>query len=217
MKYIPMLFSTEMVRALQNNTKKMTRRMKGVETFNLSPKNWRPVSGFGIIGFENKFGNIFSVEKPYNVGDIIWVRESFDVAKYSDGNIYAYKADFAVNEGVLMKWKPSIHMPKSACRTWLKVTDVRVERLQDISEQDAVDEGILDLWAHLNDGTHAYVRYGVTKKEFDEHGPWYSVADDAIESFMSLWVSINGKESWDINPWVWVVSFEKCGMPDGFV
>jgi len=92
-------------------------------------------------------------------------------------------------------------MPKKACRLFLKVTNVRVERLQDINTQDAISEGIEEI--HYG----AYKNY--MSKEYDGFG-------HPPESFKTLWQSINGIESWEANPFVWVVEFQKCETPKNF-
>lgn len=113
-----------------------------------------------------------------------------------------------------MKWKPSIFMPKWASRITLRVTAVRVERLQDISEEDAVAEGLEYREEITHDDTHiAYFKnYLQPTYKADLDGEVIDVAneieDDPIESYKTLWQSINGKESWDQNPWVWVIEFE---------
>jgi hypothetical protein len=131
-------------------------------------------------------------------GDRLWVRETFahQAAEYewSASNSIPvvpaetwYRADFADAEShnKTMPWKPSIHMPRSASRITLEVTGVRVERLQDISEADARAEGV------------------------DRHAPG-EIADVAYRApFRSLWGDINGAGSWDANPWVWVVEFQR--------
>lgn len=91
------------------------------------------------------------------------------------------------------RWKTGIHMPRWASRTTLEITGVRVERLQDVSESDAIAEGILKT-------VSGFYSYG------DEYNPGYKTARDA---YRGLWGSINGPGSWDANPWVWVVEFKK--------
>lgn len=193
MKIKPILFSTDMVKAILDKTKTQTRRIikptsKGEKVYysndNKCPMEFR--EGFG--GYELK--------PKYNIGDVIWVRETW---QYSDDleNPYLYKQKY--NDEHLpeyhnrVKWKPSIFMPKEACRIFLKVKNVRVEKLQDISEQDAIFEGIF-----VGDGLEQYKNYG----------KGYKWKNSAIDSFYSLWESINGKESWDENPYVWVYDFE---------
>lgn len=247
MKHIPILFSTEMVQAILDGRKKMTRRtlhiqpldddkwilatLVGGDSKNIGKRHWVTMKdSYTIARYDDRY-----FEQKYSKGDILWVRESFlwvmndHCHDMMEGrrfvyNQFVYKAsegkewfDYA-KEKYGYEWKPSIHMPKSACRIFLRVTDVRCERLQDISEQDAVDEGILDIWASSSDGTHAYKNYMHTKKEAMEPcGHWNVVADDAVSSFQSLWAKINGQESWDANPYVWVVSFERCERPDDFI
>lgn len=204
MKHIPILFSTEMVRAILDGRKKMTRRTKGIPKFN--PDDYHCLDAApGWYFFERyKYSfSRFTVEAPYSIDDILWVRESFykPHQKVMFGD-YWYKADLTP-QGWDFKWKPSIHMPKDACRIFLRVTDVRCERLQDISEQDAVDEGIkMD-----DEPTVCYKNYMSDKW-------WYS---NPIDSFRSLWISINGQKSWGDNPFVWVVSFERCERPADFL
>ena len=100
-----------------------------------------------------------------------------------------------IKQGRSYKWKPSIHMPKAACRLWLKVKAVRVERLRDISEEDAKAEGAKA--APLPD-------LGNT---------WHTHK----QGFEYLWQSINGAQSFLANPWVWVIEFERCEKPDNFL
>lgn len=123
--------------------------------------------------------------------DRLWVRETW--AEIGTGFIYR-ATDGEHNEGHL--WRPSIFMPRRASRITLEVTEVRVERLQDISEADAKAEG-----AELHDG----LGVGHTGWRHDrDHGFVYAFAR---ESFRALWESINGVGSWAANPWVWVISF----------
>lgn len=110
------------------------------------------------------------------------------------GNTVAYKADLDSAEAKSMKWRPSIHMPRWASRITLDVVDVRVERLQDISEEDAKAEGCEEI-------TPGFYRNYLST----DGATFYSAA----MSFQSLWESINGPDSWDANPWVWVVTFKK--------
>lgn len=160
---------------------------------------------------------------PYGkVGDILWVRESFrkyynvDEDGYTnwDKEIIDYCADgleplnMVDGDGFQMynkdgtekmvPNKPGIHMPKAACRIWLEIIDIRVERVSDITEEDAKAEGV----ETYKDG---YKAYGWYPKEI---GVVDCVCTTAIKSFWYLWKSINGEESWLDNPWVWVISFK---------
>lgn len=150
--------------------------------------------------------------------DVLWVRENFAVA----GARTRYIADYDWTDeekrlGETAKWKPSIYMPKDACRIFLKVVSVRVERLQDISEADAKAEGICIVdnepvlynnYLH-NTKNAMWPGYGSISKTYGFTNP--------KDSFHSLWESINGIESWAINPWVWVVEFEKIEKPENFL
>ena len=123
------------------------------------------------------------------------------------------------------KWKPSIHMPRWASRITLEITDVRVERLQNISEADAIAEGIaplfsgeevagrpdcaLDPMPWRNYLWHGHVGRSILAAQSDAWPHQFSSYDTAVGSYSSLWASINGAESWDANPWVWAVSFKR--------
>ena len=142
-------------------------------------------------------------------GERLWVREAWAAdaqvdavapRDLSQGEPIWYPADGAIRQtGCAMlrtgKGRPSIHMPRWACRILLEITDVRVERLQDISEEQALAEGVRLYTDHA------------------ELGDWFHVegidtySASARKSFELLWSSINGADSWDANPWVWAVSF----------
>ena len=129
-------------------------------------------------------------------GDRLWVRETF----YNDANageppVWVYLADnpdYPLHDG--SHWKPSIFMPRAASRILLEVTDVRIERLQDIRQADAKAEGIF-----FDDNHDGYVT--------DTDGANFHYSDPRI-SFCKLWCGINGPESWDANPFVWVITFK---------
>lgn len=213
-KQKPILFSTEMVRAILDGRKTQTRRI-------VKPQPLKNLAGNYTFGRYNEFacgdsgGNISSIDLcPYGkVGDLLYVRESM----YLDTNeIWRYKADDAALEisifneektKALSEWVwnkkgshcPSIHMPKAAARLWLEVTDVQVERLQDIRWGQAVKEGIYEA------SSNGYW--------WDYEEKTYS-ADFPIDSFRSLWQSINAERaSWEANPWVWAVTFEPTQNP----
>jgi len=141
-------------------------------------------------GFANTPKEVFNC--PYGQpGDILWVREKFT----PDRGGYFYAADNHLTQ--ILNWKPSIHMPKAAARIWLQVEAVRVERLQDITEADAEGEGAKTVFCQYVNDTQGYHSY--------------------VEGFRKIWQSINGPESWEQNPWVWVVSFKvlsTTGRPD---
>ena len=134
---------------------------------------------------------------PYKVGDLLWVAETWasNIPGCGPQNGYSYRADHITgNDGpTKIKWKPSVQMPQSASRITLEVTGVRVERLQDISEEDAIAEGITEL----------------ANREYSLNGGKFR-ANYAVGSFRQLWDSINAKSHpWQSNPWVWVIEFKK--------
>jgi hypothetical protein len=161
---------------------------------------------------------------PYGrPGDVLYVRESwFPAAINGERVLIAYYDQDAANAIEIAPannsfyWKqmqksrmiPSIHMPKEAARIWLKVTDIRVERLQDISEADAIAEGLKCI---TKDGK--LYKFGIPDSDgypgTDDSGwPWQEWEARAEDAYKKLWKKINGRESWDANPWVWVISFE---------
>jgi len=205
----PILFSTPMVQAILDGRKTQTRR--------IIKKQPHGAGEWVMRGISWLFPNVnpyVKIKCPYGQpGDVLWVRETW--AKTGDNfhddwpghGDYYYKADDPYSEMELNsptkgipKWRPSIFMPKYACRIRLLVEDVRVERLQDISEEDAIAEGV-GVGFQMNGGWPDY--------EHIENGICTVTQDTARMSYWSLWDSINGKGSWDKNPWVWVIEFKK--------
>ena len=168
----PILFNTEMVKAILEGRKTQTRR---------AIKNIKVFYSDGIPA--NK--------PPYKTGDVLYVRETWATIL----NEYVYKYGYddeagSIQDGYKLiepKWKPSIHMPREAARLFLKVKDVRVERLRDMNDSDLASEGF---------------------------GDWVR--------FISLWNSTIkstdcDKYDWNANPWVWVIEFERCEKPEGWL
>lgn len=184
MKERPMLFSGPMVRAILAGNKTQTRRLvkPQPQCFIGSglPGGWTPAvaDGEGMRALKCPYG------QP---GDRLWVREAFcDDWKQSHGIVY--RADGGLDADMFdagCKWRPSIHMPRLASRITLEIVGVRVKRLQDISEDDTVAEGIPE----------------------GEVSP----ADAGRFAYRLLWESINGPGSWDANPWVWAIEFKRLG------
>ena len=183
----PIIFSTPMVQAILDGKKTQTRRVIKPQPDGEIKANI-PYEFYGT-----KTERIFTDTKAYlapcSVGDILWVRETWAKRVYSD-NRYYYKADD--NLGAIFnregdKWRPSIFMPREAARLFLRVKNVRVERLQDITEEDAIAEGMSKT---LVDGV---------------------VFISAKGNFHVFWDSLNIKRGygWDTNPWVWVIEFER--------
>lgn len=220
MKEIPMLFSTPMVQAILRGDKTQTRRIVKPTKYqtkwlgcnflsNATKAEITEIEGDLWGKFHNpENGYNTLIRCPYgNVGDSIWVKETFfelnkvhypDLPhKILDDKVIYYSASFDRSTGALKK-KPSLFMPKEASRISLEIENIRIERLNDISEKDAIAEGI--------EKYDKYGEYGWV----DYRDPFQCIyCDTARESYESLWESINGKNSWGINPWVWVIEFKK--------
>lgn len=213
MKERPILFSTEMVKAILEGRKTQTRRVlktqlpfdsfeftSGIGYSAMTPKGYVEVRGYSNKDGKREYSP-FAIKPKYGeFGDILWVRETFEFIGESGFNDppenptdYLYKAD---SHEPVFKWSPSIYMPKEACRIKLKITEIRIERLLDISKEDAIAEGI----------TGGYTDDGYTWTDYTNDEKTY---EDPRSSYMTLWDSINGKDSHRLNPWVWVISFEK--------
>lgn len=193
----PILFNTEMVRAILDGRKSCTRRL--VKFFSGENPRWTGYIKDGLMLYNGR--NEPCIRKaPYHPGDILYVRETWGEG-YEEGT-YIYRASDKMaclptfKESSKLIYHPSIHMPKEAARIWLKVTNVRVERLQDIDGKGCVKEGIEE--EHLK-----YVGDEFVKGMF--HDLW----DSTIKK------SDLDRYSWDANPWVWVIEFEMCEKPEG--
>lgn len=204
----PILFSTPMVQAILDSRKTITRRIiKGCDEYRhaeiVQDAEIAVYDKDGDMSFKVLKGTSVEFDKgewivkcPYgDIGDILWVRESFAVDGHTTKS-YIYKSTFDIDSSHVVKWKPSIHMPKSACRIFLEITNIKVERLQDITEYDALSEGI-DLEKINNSITDENIDGSKVKFETN------------ISAFFNLWESINGAESVGNNPWVWVIEFKR--------
>lgn len=202
----PILFNAEMVNAILSGRKTQTRRIMKSDCMEIAERDdgllwpWREDCERG--------GDIWYPCPLGAVGDQLWVRETFCLvndAQYGEADWIDYRAtprysqkhpagwDCEPSDPEALKWTPSIHMPRWASRINLLITGVRVERLRDISEQDAMAEGVsvVETPASLKSFGEAF---GLT------HCP-------KISAFANLWQSIYG--SWGNNPWVWVIEFER--------
>jgi hypothetical protein len=205
----PILFNTEMVRAILEGRKSCTRRL--VKFLSGENPQWTGYIKDELMLYNGK--NEPCIRKaPYQSGDILYVRETFIQAA---AHIFWYKADNNswISEG--LHWKPSIHMPKEAARIWLKVTDVRVKRLQEMKPVDVIKEGAYpDCWDCLNtyEESGSQCCYG-TEEEC-------SRCDEMMMEWEKLWTTTIKKSDldcygWNANPWVWVIEFERCKKPKG--
>ncbi|EIW9592270.1 hypothetical protein E5D08_18400 [Klebsiella pneumoniae] len=214
MKERGMIFNGEMVRAILDGRKTQTRRIMAPQPADDIERGIFPNPE--AIGWKSslrhKHGSTTAHFCPYGKpGDRIWVREAFRVhSRATDVATLVYKASernswteqtrrvpVAVcnKPATPEKWTPSLHMPRWASRILLEITDVRVERLNAISEEDARAEGIID-GGCLNCGE-------------PEPCGCANPDPDATDAFAYLWQSIYGQENWNANPWVWAISFER--------
>lgn len=218
-----MIFNGEMVRALLDGRKTQTRRIvKGTDSAVKFCKEWN-INGeevFVVLGEKDHTGMnpvLGAISCPFGaVGNRIWVRETFqgplfnyeqmdeyleDSSKFEKPEFCQYAADGGhrpeyqdADDNLRHGWRPSIHMPRWASRILLEITDVRVERLNAINEHDAQAEGV----AKLRGGFWKHYQPGWTQHQLSARG-----------SFVTLWKSIYGDESWNSNPWVWVIKFNR--------
>jgi len=207
MKEHPILFSTSMVQAILAGQKTQTRRIVNPQPF-LS-KTYRSYSPkyeeYYTLNGKKEMNDWIKFCKYGQIDDILWVRETWSPIEFENGINYRYKATFVENSELHPKWKPSIFMPKVACRIKLLIKNIRVERLNDISEQDAVYEGIEEegeFWK-----SYEIIHSGRHKGEMNPHSSVPNLS--AITSYRELWESINGFDSWAKNPWCWVIEFKK--------
>lgn len=217
----PILFNTEMVREILDGRKSCTRRIcKDANEYTVPDMDFYNADRrtYAVHNFADKehMEQLSTAERtcPICPGDILHVRETW----HKGLERYIYRADYSNTEKfyrggkeIEMKWHPSIHMPKEAARIWLKVTDVRVERLQDITEDGAWQEGT-DCW---DDACYADNGWHPTFEDPDSGGNC-----DIIAGFRKLWNSTIKKSDldqygWVANPYVWVISFERCEKPEG--
>lgn len=213
----PILFSTPMVQAILRGEKTQTRRK--IKHKNII-EEVRPVmkcveneNDWSKYILTDEFGEDFLIKPKYKIGDILWVRETWHPKRHNmpTGWKYEYKAT-AKEDGnpTDEPWKPSIFMPKDACRIFLKVKKVRVERLEDITKEDAINEGI-EKWQQQ--GCTRYKSYVKPMVGFWDTYDSTGAVHPAIASFRSLWAKINGFDNLNSNPWVFVYEFERTDTP----
>lgn len=229
MKERPILFNGPMVRALLDGSKTQTRRVvKGAEQW---PANTVRATLPGLRGTvmavdSNRWTYGPEIKCPYGQpGDRLWVRETWqgpllddvddyreDPDKFKNPQFCEYAADggsapefMNMDDELVCRWKPSIHMPRWASRITLEIISVRVERLQDITAADCKAEGI------KSQGSDRIGRSWLNYSSSHHGGSWYPEGGDQAPklSYHSLWESVNGADSWNANPWVWVVEFKR--------
>lgn len=223
-RVLPILFNTDMVRAILDGRKTVTRRLIKHDTDAILN------SPYHMEHPEVEDKQIISklCMPPYQPGDILYIRETwcwcpcwdcgFDTDEHNcchksankffnhnkrEYGCYGYKASFDDNEYPSVDtWHPSIHMPKEAARIWLKVKDVRVERLQEITDEQAEAEGAIDNRGFIHSPDNEYDRIHTSR-----------------EHFIDIWNSTIKKSDldrygWYASPWVWVIEFERCEKPE---
>ena len=205
----PILFNTKMVQTILGERKSCTRRLVKLPSYIKQQEDGLYTLYAEGTCYENQYLEeiISYIKPPYQPGDILYVRETWKKAP----NGYYYYEDWQRNDiADVTKWKPSIHMPKEAARIWLKVTDVRVERLQEMKPVDVIKEGAYpDCWDCLNTygESGSQCCYGTEEQ--------CSQCDEVMMEWEKLWTSTIKKSAidrfgWDANPWVWVIEFERC-------
>lgn len=219
----PILFNTDMVKAILEGRKKVTRRL-----IKPQPKTDSTVTLFSTFDYADISYDGALKLSPYQPGDILYVRETW--AKVKGESRYLYKADkvdFIYKElHSSWKWKPSIHMPKEAARLFLKVKDVCAERLHDsficsgMPIFNIQDEGIVI--PEVCENCIASYDYPCCGDEDDEEGDECGELDDARYEFSKIWDSTikpkdYDKYGWPANPWVWVIEFERTEKPNEWI
>lgn len=238
MKERPILFSATMVRAILDGRKTMTRRVVKPQPFagKTADQVYAMFRADGTLLPDESLSALvnrawqdgdINVRCPYGQpGDRLWVREAFAIVPRtayarSEGVQQTLRPDDPYEHDAAIyregwdrstggfRWRPSIHMPRWASRITLEITAVRVERLNDISPDDAIAEGLRGI---TKDGK--LVKYGIPDKDglpgTDDTGwPWHEWRISPVDAYQKLWESINGPGSWALNPWVWVVVFKR--------
>lgn len=212
----PILFNYEMVRAILDGRKTCTRRL--VRFLPGENPQWTGYIRDGLMLYNGK--NEPCIRKAsYQPGDILYVRETwgYPIALNSDKQ-YVFRADEVAESGFKNDshiWHPSIHMPKEAARIWLKIMNVRVERLQEMKPVDVIKEGAYpDCWDCLNTygESGSQCCYGTEEQ--------CSQCDEVMMEWENLWNSTIKKSDidrygWNANPYVWIIEFERCKKPEG--
>lgn len=198
MKERPIIFSAPMVRAILSGAKTQTRRI---------------VKNAHMMTVDGELGPIAALCPFGQPGDRLWVRETFARVCTQGMRYVEYKADRSLadfdgyDNPAGGRWRPSIHMPRLASRITLEISGVRVERLHDISEADAVAEGMQpgdDEWHHTANGEAVLLdKYGwLAPESLTRHNA-------PSHAFREHWQRLHGPDSWEANTWVWVIDFKK--------
>lgn len=212
MKDLPLLFTQSMMLANLGNRKWKTRRTRGLEAINVTPGLWelKPGDCYGPVWmFASTYSALrMQVKCPYGVvtpGRTMWAREQWAVSptlnhvkpiELEPGTRVFYKASYP--NGTHLMWRQSLHMPRWASRFERELVSIRIEPLREITGADAIAEGVelvesrSSAWAYQIPGD-----------------PTGAIYDTAIEAYRALWETINGEGSWALNPWVWVIEYQR--------
>lgn len=210
----PILFNTDMVRAILDGRKTVTRRVVKFKP-GQNPQ-WTGYIPDGPVLYGSN--NIPASKSPYHPGDILYVRETWNKVKLASESDWHYEYRVSCenpayfSNGFMAEWRPSIHMPKDAARLFLRVTDVRAERLQAITIEDIQKEGLMRENVRSSGCTCAWATEGCMDELCNnrEAYEWLCWATP----FQRLWDSTikpadRDQYGWSVNPWVWVISFER--------
>jgi len=233
MRERPIIFNADMVRAVLDGRKTQTRRImtpQPADDIQLHEFPNKSLLGW-LSSLEHKHGSFTAHICPFGQpGDRLWVRESFYEHGHWQGGGYDPEDSYFVSDKQVLypadgiqrpaerkredfwRSRPSIHMPRWASRITLEITGVRVKRLQDISEVDAKAEGLAEI---TKDGS--LFKFGIPDRDgypgTDDRGwPWHEWERSPISAYSKLWQCIYGADSWQANPWVWVIEFKRVGV-----
>ena len=188
----PIIFSTPMVQAILDGRKTQTRRL--IKDKDITNNFDIDVDGSAYAYINPETGDSCppTAIAKYQVGDILWVRETWS---RDESGEYVYRTNYGTTEDdsfppSMFRWRPSIHMPREAARIFLLVTNVRVERVQDITEDEAIKEGAKAYGPNNCSGTSARI------------------------AFAEIWDKTTTEHEWRTNPWVWVIEFEKISKEE---
>lgn len=249
-KQSPILFSTDMVQAILEGRKGQTRRVMKPQPKAMNEEFTMPMpvsefnkllrlqenKGYKRLYAQGPLTGMLVPNCPFGkTGDLLWVREKFrlEEAFEYEGEEYPAKywyyastpekvtcIDGELEDRDNYRWKPSIHMPKAACRIWLEIVNVKAELLQDITKEQIISEGVripmngTNIALKLGEENSAlnFMPEGFMAKDYT--GP--QITEDMIfkAHWAELWCKINGRESWDANPWVWVIEFKRVEKPE---